>query len=318
MKKLAIVIILLIVVAVLSLSVIAQDDDTLESNKELVRQLVHDVKNRNNPAAAAEIFAENFVHHWTIPGIDIPEGLAGAGMIGEIFGQAFPEITVEIEILFAGGDYVLERSSVTAFHGGDFLGYPATNMNVTWTENHVYRIENGRIVEHIPETNFLGVLDQIGALASSEATQAKINLAHSYVACINAGDIPCLLDILSPDMTSITPLFLGIAEGRDTFLAVISPIFEAFPDGVSIEILDTIVDVERGTVLTRHFVSATHNGPLLGIPATGTNVVWTEWDAFNFITDDDGRLWINNITAEANFLGILIQVGALGAPPADE
>ena len=238
-------------------------------------------------------------------------------MIGEIFGQAFPEISVEIEILFAEGDYVLERSSVTALHGGDFLSYPATNRMVTWTENHVYRFENGQIAEHIPETNFLGVLDQIGVLASSEETQAKMDLAHAYVACLNAADIECLLEILSPEMTSVTPLFPGVAEGRDVFLEVIAPVFMAFPDGVTIDILDTVVDVERDRVLTRHFVSATHNGPLLGIPATGTDVVWTEWDAFTFVRDDEGRMWISNVTAEANFLGVLLQIGALGAPPAD-
>ena len=315
MKKLLIVMLVFMMVMSTSIAVLAQDAETLEANKELVRRLVHDVKNRNNPSAGAEILSPDFTHHWSIPGVDIPEGLAGAGMIGEIFGQAFPEISVEIEILFAEGDYVLERSSVIAFHGGDFLGYPATNMDVTWTENHVYRIEDGRIAEHIPETSFLGVLDQIGALASSDDTQAKMNLTHAYVDCLNNADIECLFEVLSPDMTSVTPLYPGVAEGRDVFMEVIAPVFEAFPNGMTIEILDTIVDVERDTVLTRHFVSATHEGSLLGIPPTGTDVVWTEWDAFSFVKDDDGRLWISNVTAEANFLGVFLQLGVLGEPP---
>lgn len=68
-----------------------------------------------------------------------------------------------LEILIAEDDYVLERSSVVAFHGGPLLGIPATNKNVTWTENHLYPLEDGRIVEHWQEADFAGVLAQIGA-----------------------------------------------------------------------------------------------------------------------------------------------------------
>jgi predicted ester cyclase len=148
--------------------------------------------------------------------------------------------------------------------------------------------------------------------------QARADLALAYVGCLNAGDIECLFEILSPDMTSVTPLVPGIVEGRDNFIEIISPIFAAFPNGVNIAVTDLVMGIDGETVLTRHFVSATHEGTLLGIPATGRDVVWTEWDAFSFVTDDEGRLWINNVTAEANFLGVIIQIGGLGAAPTDE
>ncbi|MBV7334779.1 ester cyclase [Chloroflexi bacterium TSY] len=139
---------------------------TLEANKALIRRFVKEGKNRENPAAVREIFSPDYQHHFHMPGEEIPPGLAGPARIGEIFGTAFPEIEVTIEILIAEGDYVLERSNVTALNGGPFLNIPATNQTVTWTENHLYRIVDGLIVEHWPEADMAGLLEQVGALSA--------------------------------------------------------------------------------------------------------------------------------------------------------
>ncbi len=142
----------------------AQGETTVQedANKTVVRRLVDEVKNRNNPAAAEELFSPDYVHHFNFPGVELPPGLAGSATIGGIFGTAFPEIEVTLEILIADGEFVLERSSVVALHAGEFLGIPATNQTVTWTENHLYRIVDGRIVEHWPEVDIAGLLEQMG------------------------------------------------------------------------------------------------------------------------------------------------------------
>lgn len=134
-----------------------------DANMEIITRFHTDVKNRANPATAAELVSPDYVHHFRFPGETLPPGPAGSGRVGEIFGIAFPEITVTLEILIADGEFVLERSSVEALHAGDFLGIPATNMTVTWTENHLYRIVGGQIVEHWPELDLAGLLEQMGA-----------------------------------------------------------------------------------------------------------------------------------------------------------
>lgn len=141
-------------------------ESTLEANKAIIRRFVQEGKNRENPAVFGEIFSPEYQHHFHMPGEEMPPGLAGSARVGEIFGVAFPEIEVTIEILIAEGDYVLERSNVTAFHGGPFLNIPATNQTVTWTENHLYRIVDGLIVEHWPEADMAGLLEQLGALSA--------------------------------------------------------------------------------------------------------------------------------------------------------
>ena len=133
--------------------------------KTVVQRLVDEVKNRNNPATAEELFSPDYVHHFNFPGVELPPGLAGSATIGGIFGTAFPEIKVTLEILIADGEFVLERSSVVALHAGEFLGTLATNQTVTWTENHLYRIVDGRIVEHWPEVDIAGLLETDGSIS---------------------------------------------------------------------------------------------------------------------------------------------------------
>ena len=141
-------------------------ESSLEANKAVVRRFVQEGKNRENPAVFGEIFSPEFQHHFHITGEALPPGLAGTARVGEIFGIAFPAIKVTIEFLIAEGEYVLERSNVTAFNDGPYLNIPATNKTVTWTENHLYRIVDGLIVEHWPEADMAGLLEQLGALSA--------------------------------------------------------------------------------------------------------------------------------------------------------
>lgn len=138
------------------------------ANKQVIQRLIKEVKNRENPAAVQELIAPDYRHHFQFPGEELPTGLAGTARVGEIFGLAFPEIMVTNDLLIAEGDFVLERSSVEALHGGDFLGIPATNQTVRWTENHLYRLKDGLIIEHWPELDMLGVVAQIGGFSRAE------------------------------------------------------------------------------------------------------------------------------------------------------
>lgn len=76
----------------------------------------------------------------------------------------FPDVQVSVEDLLAVGDRVIERSTAAATHTGEFNGIPPTGKPVVWTEIHIYRLENGKIVELSSEINLLGLLVQLGAI----------------------------------------------------------------------------------------------------------------------------------------------------------
>jgi predicted ester cyclase/uncharacterized protein YndB with AHSA1/START domain len=130
-----------------------------DQKKQLVVRFVEEFKNRGNHDIVDEIFAADFVHH--IPAAGLPPGRDGQKAIGKMMVQAFPDVHVTTETLLVDGDCVIERSTGRATHRGEFFGIPGTGKPVTWTENHIYRIADGKIAEVWSEADFLGVFSQI-------------------------------------------------------------------------------------------------------------------------------------------------------------
>jgi len=56
---------------------------------------------------------------------------------------------------------VVERHTAHATHVGEFNGVPATGRKVSWTENHIYRLENGKIAETWSEVSFHDLMAQL-------------------------------------------------------------------------------------------------------------------------------------------------------------
>src|ERR1700716_787759 len=76
----------------------------------------------------------------------------------------------------------------------------------------------------------------------------------------------------------------GTVEGRENFAGLISAIVSALPDLRNVE-QDIIA--ERDIVSVRAVVDGTHKGELLGIPASGRQVLW---DAVDVYRVKDGKI----------------------------
>jgi predicted ester cyclase len=53
---------------------------------------------------------------------------------------------------------------VRGTHEGELMGIPATGKQVEFTETHISRIANGKIVERWGEWDVLGMMQQLGAV----------------------------------------------------------------------------------------------------------------------------------------------------------
>ena len=62
--------------------------------------------------------------------------------------KAFPDFhyTSEDEIMV--GDRLVHRLKGKGTQKGDFMGAPATGLQTTWSEIHIGRIADGKVVEH--------------------------------------------------------------------------------------------------------------------------------------------------------------------------
>ena len=130
------------------------------------------------------------------------------------------------------------------------------------------------------------------------------NLVRRFVRdVLNDGNPSTVTELLSEDFVLRLP-GLPPTEGREAFMQALQEWRTAFPDWqVSIEQLIA----EHDKVAGRWRCEATHLGPLMGIPATGKQVIWTANDILRI---EQGKIAEN--TAEEDMLGLM---GQLGAPP---
>ncbi|MBI1829530.1 MAG: ester cyclase [Thaumarchaeota archaeon] len=135
-----------------------------DQNLETVKHFEDEFKNKQNRDIVDELFSSDFVHHIPFPGL--APGRDGAKQVGKGIHSAFPDVHVTTEQIFAKDDKVVVRSFAQATHKGEFWGVLPTGKKVSWTENHIYRLKDGKIAEHWVELNYLGLLMQLGVLTT--------------------------------------------------------------------------------------------------------------------------------------------------------
>jgi predicted ester cyclase len=138
---------------------------SLEENKAIVRRY-REIYNTNQLDQLGEVLAADFTPHTLLP--DVPRTLAGIKMVHQGTLAAFPDLRTTTEDLIAEGDKVAERWTQNMTHTGiAMFGAPAgSGKKIKTTGISIYRIANGKIVEHWANMDFVGVLQQIGAMPS--------------------------------------------------------------------------------------------------------------------------------------------------------
>ena len=84
----------------------------------------------------------------------------------EYFRNAVPDRTYTIEDQIAEGDKVVTCYTVSGTHQGEFFGVGATGEWIMMSGIMVDRLEDGKMVEEWPEYDLLGVMQQLGAVAT--------------------------------------------------------------------------------------------------------------------------------------------------------
>lgn len=130
-----------------------------------VRKFLEEFKNHANIDVVDETWTKDSVLHLT--GFPVSAGREGQKGIGRKIFSAFGDVHVEVNDTIVEGDRVVERHTATAVHKGEFNGIAATGKKVSWTENHIYRIEDGKIAEAWSEASFYDLIHQISSTSAS-------------------------------------------------------------------------------------------------------------------------------------------------------
>jgi predicted ester cyclase len=136
----------------------------LEDNKRVTRRLLAEVFDQGNLDAVDELVHPEFTNHEAPPGAPQgPEGLKETvSWLRGLWGPMQAEIHDEI----CEGDKVVARVTTHGHHRGEFLGKPPTGKPYAAKQIHIWRLEDGRVIEHWSVRDDLGQALQLGLLDS--------------------------------------------------------------------------------------------------------------------------------------------------------
>ena len=138
---------------------------SIEENKAIVRAFFAQAA---TGAQDDTLIADDLIYH-------------GPAMLGEVRGRegfkqllagfraAFPNFETELKTLVAEGDVVAVWHTHRGRHAGAFAGVPPTNRMVEIDGLELLRVRDGQIAEFWHMDDFLGMMQQIGAVPSPGA-----------------------------------------------------------------------------------------------------------------------------------------------------
>lgn len=134
-----------------------------ENNKAIVRRY-REIHNNNEMDKLNEVLSSDFEPHTFMPGMPW-NGVESARQVHLLGKASFPDMKVTTEDLIAEGDKVVERWTQTQTHTGEsFMNIPASGKPISFTGISIYRIADGKIVEHWANMDMFGMMAQLGAI----------------------------------------------------------------------------------------------------------------------------------------------------------
>jgi predicted ester cyclase len=140
------------------------ENTTLNENKTLGRSIV-DAINSGDLAAVDAVFATDYVDRNPFPGATPDREGFKQGLTK--FRSAFPDFRYAIEDEIVVGDRLVHRLTAKGTQRGEFMGIAATGRQATWSEIHIGRIVNGKVVEHWGVSDQRGMMAQLGQVPVS-------------------------------------------------------------------------------------------------------------------------------------------------------
>lgn len=142
-----------------------------QENKTIVHRWTEEVWNKGNWQVAEELLHPEYV--WE----DRAAGKQSLETVKENYAfwhRVLPDLHFTINELIAEGDTVVARWTAHGTHQGEWVTpigtVPATGKPTVTSGTTSYHFKNGKIIRDIPQADFLGLLQQTGAVVRAEKT----------------------------------------------------------------------------------------------------------------------------------------------------
>jgi predicted ester cyclase len=134
-----------------------------EDDKRLVRRALAEIYEQGNVDVADELIDPAYDDHEPAhpERADGPEGVKQT--VRELH-AAFSDLRFEVEDEIAEGDKVVQLVTMRGRHAGPLMGHEPSGREFAVRHVYIWRVADGRIVEHWGCRNDLGMLTQLGLL----------------------------------------------------------------------------------------------------------------------------------------------------------
>jgi steroid delta-isomerase-like uncharacterized protein len=132
----------------------------MADTKTFVRSTTEEIWRTGNASLIEEHMAPNYVLHK--PPAGFSPDREGLKAILHAMRSAFPDLRMTVEEVVSEGDKVVQRRLYEGTHKGELFGIPASGKSVSVSQITVTRVAGGKFVEEWAETDFLGLLQQVG------------------------------------------------------------------------------------------------------------------------------------------------------------
>lgn len=132
-----------------------------DNNNEAILKNAIDNWNEGDLDGYLQIYDPSVVLHGYV---GVEPGLENVKKFYQAFLTAFPGVQITIDDIITEGDKVCCRFTTAGIHKGELMGIPPTNKSVNFTGITILRFKEGKCIERWSQADFLGMMQQIGAI----------------------------------------------------------------------------------------------------------------------------------------------------------
>jgi predicted ester cyclase len=137
-----------------------------EENKRVALRVLEELFDRGDFDSVDQLIHPRFVNHEAPP--DNPQGPEGLKETISWLRGLWGPMRAEVEDVICEGDKVVARVTMHGCHIGEFLGRPPTGKTFAAEQIHIWRLEDGKVIEHWSVRDDLGQALQLGLFPAGD------------------------------------------------------------------------------------------------------------------------------------------------------
>jgi len=134
-----------------------------QQNLSSVNRIYAEFINQGNEAVFDELVDPNIIENGEMPP-GLEPNREGVKQLFRMLRSAFPDLHFQVDEMIAADDKIVVRLTVSGTNEGSFMNMPPTGNKVSFKAVDIFRLANGKVVEHWGIEDNAKMMQQLGAM----------------------------------------------------------------------------------------------------------------------------------------------------------